>query len=101
MYDSAKLLTLNCTVKEFQWANPHAVLWVISGPAAGEPLQNWSIELPTSPGNLTRMGWTKHSLKPGDHIVLEFNPLRDGTKGGSFKKATVAPTGEVLTVNLK
>ncbi len=101
MYDSAKLLTLNCTVKEFQWANPHAVLWVIAGAAPGEPLQNWSIELPTSPGNLTRMGWTKHSLNPGDRIVLEFNPLRDGSKGGSFKKATVASTGTVLVVNLK
>ncbi len=102
MYDSAKLVTLNCTVKEFQWTNPHAILWVVSGPGPGQTVvDNWSIELPTSPGNLTRLGWNKHSLGPGDRIVLEFNPLRDGQKGGSFKRATVASTGQTLTVNLK
>ncbi len=73
----------------------------MSGPNGSAPVQEWSIELPTSPGNLTRLGWTKHSLKPGDRILLDFNPLRDGALGGSFKKATVVETGQVLTVNLK
>ena len=102
MYDAAKLVTLNCTVKAFQWSNPHVILWVAAGPNPGQAAaDNWSIELPTSPGNLTRIGWSKHSLNPGDRIVLEFNPLRDGEKGGSFKRATVAVTGQILTVNLK
>ena len=101
MYDSNKLITVNATVKEFQWTNPHAILLIVTGPNGSAPVQEWSIELPTSPGNLTRLGWTKHSLKPGDRIQLDFNPLRDGALGGSFKKATVAETGQVLTVNLK
>ncbi len=100
MYDSARLISVNATVKEFQWTNPHAILIVITGPdPGGAPAEEWSIELPTSPGNLIRLGWTKHSLKPGDRIQLDFNPLRDGARGGSFKKAVLA--GQVLTVNLK
>jgi hypothetical protein len=56
----------------------------------------WTIELPTSPGNLTRMGWDKHSLKPGDRVVVEINPLRNGKHGGSFKKATLIDSGQIL-----
>ena len=101
MYDSNKLITVNATVKEFQWTNPHAILLIVSGANGAAPTQEWSIELPTSPGNLTRLGWTKHSLKAGDRILLDFNPLRDGAQGGSFKKATVVDTGQVLTANLR
>ncbi len=101
MYDSARLITVNATVKEFDWTNPHAILWIVTGPNGAAPAETWSIELPTSPGNLMRLGWTKHSLKPGDRITLEFNPLRDGAKGGSFKKATLQGAGQVLLVNLK
>lgn len=97
MYDSAKLLKLEGTVKEFQWTNPHVMMWLTkSAEPAGEV---WTIELPTSPGNLARMSWNKRSLKPGDHVIVELNPLRDGQHGGSFKKATLVDTGVVLVAS--
>ena len=99
MYDSTKLVTVDGSVTNFQWTNPHVLLWVTGTTAAGEPATLWTIELPTSPGNLGRMGWSKHSLKAGDHVVVELNPLRDGKHGGSFKKATLADTGKVLLAN--
>jgi hypothetical protein len=46
------------------------------------------------------LGWSKHSLQPGDRVIVEFNPLRDGEHGGSFKKATLVDSGKVLVVNL-
>jgi hypothetical protein len=95
MYDSTQLVVIHGTVKEFQWTNPHALLWVTGSTDGGSP-ELWTIELPTSPGNLTRMGWTKHSLAPGDPLTVEINPLRDGSHGGSFKKATLTQTGVVL-----
>ncbi|MET0287137.1 MAG: DUF6152 family protein [Polyangiales bacterium] len=94
MYDSAQLIHIKGTVKSFQWTNPHVMVWVVKDEPAGEV---WTIELPTSPGNLARTGWSKHSLKPGDPIDVEVNPLRDGQHAGSFKKATLTETGEVLT----
>jgi hypothetical protein len=96
MYDSEKLLQLDGIVKEFQWTNPHAILWVTGTTAPNEAPVLWTVELPTSPGNLSRMGWKRNSLSPGDRVVVELNPLRDGRRGGSFKKATLALTGAVL-----
>jgi hypothetical protein len=100
MFDFAKVVTIKGTVKEFQWTNPHVILWVNAPATAGEAPQAWSIEL-TSPGNLTRVGWSRHSFKAGDKIELELSPLRDGKHGGAFKKATLLDTGQVLTSNLR
>ena len=96
MYDSTKLVVIDGTVTNFQWTNPHVLLWVTGATVAGEAPSLWTVELPTSPGNLKRMGWSKHSLKAGDHVLVELNPLRDGQHGGSFKKATLPANGKVL-----
>ena len=97
MYDSTKLVTITGVVKEFQWTNPHAILWVYSDPDKNGSADLWSFELSTSPGPLSRLGWTKNSLKPGDKVAVEMNPLHDGQHGGSLKKATLLATGKVFT----
>jgi len=99
MYDSTKLVSIDGTVTNFQWTNPHVLLWVTGRASASEAESLWTVELPTSPGNLGRMGWSKHSLKAGDHVIIELNPLRDGKHGGSFKKATLPASGKVLLAN--
>lgn len=97
MYDASQTVTFTATVKELQWTNPHVLLWLIRDPKPNEKEgEVWTIELPTSPGPLSRLGWTKHSLAPGDQIVVEISPLRSGEFGGSFKKATIVKTGQVL-----
>jgi hypothetical protein len=100
MFDFNNTVTLNATVTEFRWTNPHVVLLVEGSPKAGAPAEVWSMEL-TSPGNLTRMGWSRKSFKPGDHIELQFNPLRDGKHGGAFKQAKLLATGQVLTSSVR
>jgi len=99
MYDPDKLLTVTGTVQIFEWTNPHAVIWLVASGQAEQLTDRWSVELPTSPGNLTRMGWTKHSLKTGDRVTIALNPLRDGRHGGSLKKVTLLDTGQVLTAS--
>jgi Family of unknown function (DUF6152) len=100
MFDFNKTVTFKATVKEFRWTNPHVVLLVEGSPTAGTPPEVWSMEL-TSPGNLTRMGWSRRSFKPGDAIELQFNPLRDGKHGGAFKEAKLLETGQVLTSSVR
>jgi hypothetical protein len=100
MFDFNNIVTLNATVTEFRWTNPHVVLLVEGSPKPGAPVEVWSMEL-TSPGNLTRMGWSRKSFKPGDHIELQFNPLRDGKHGGAFKEAKLLATGQVLTSSVR
>lgn len=98
MFDPAKVVTLQGRVKEFRWVNPHVSLFVdVAGPAGQAGV--WAIEL-TSPGNLTRLGWSRQSLKTGDRIAVEVNPLRDGQHGGGFRKATLLDNGQVLQANL-
>ena len=100
MFDFGKTTTLKGEVKDFQWTNPHVTLWVVAAPVAGGPSDLWTVEL-TSPGNLTRLGWTKRSLKTGDRVVVDINPLRDGKHGGAFRKVTLTDTGQVLIANLR
>jgi len=99
MFDQGQVTSFKGTIKEFQWSNPHAVVWVVNEAKPSATADVWTIEL-TSPGNLTRMGWTRHALSVGDKVNVEINPLRDGQHGGSLKKITVLATGQVLTSSL-
>lgn len=100
MFDFEKNVTIKATVKEFQWANPHVVLYVYADAPQGKEPELWALEL-TSPGNLTRGGWTRKAFKTGDRVELEISPLRDGNRGGAFRKGTVLETGQVWTSNLR
>ena len=95
MYEPTKTLTLKGTVKSFQWTNPHVVVWVLVQPEDGGAVQEWSLET-TSPGVLTRNGWTRQSLKAGDRVSVTLSPLRDGSRGGSLNSVTLLDTGQTL-----
>ncbi len=94
MYDRMNPLTVEAEVKNFQWVNPHSTLTVEIRAKPGEEAKTWQIEM-TSPGVLTRAGWTKRSFNPGDKITLEFGPLRNGGLAGYFNKAVMAD-GKVM-----
>jgi len=97
-YDNEHPQTVEGTVKEVNWTNPHVNFVIETDVKDGRLSGIWSLEA-SSPGVLTRSGWTKRSLKPGDHAVFVFGPLRDGKPGGLMHKATL-PGGEVLTYSL-
>lgn len=98
MFDQTRVVSLRGVIKEYRWVNPHVSLFieVNEGPAKHGV---WAVEL-TSPGNLTRLGWSRKSLNVGDKVEIEVNPLRDGGLGGGFRKATVLATGQVLQARL-
>ena len=81
MFNQREIVTLEGTVAEFQWTNPHAFI-EMTVPSRGAT-RRWSIEL-NSPNNLRRQGWSRTSLHSGDVISLRMNPLRDGQAGGLF-----------------
>ena len=100
MFDFTKVITITGTVKEFQWTNPHVVLWVnVEGKDPKHP-DVWWLEM-TSPGNLTRTGWNRKALNAGDKVEVELNPLRDGKLGGALIKVTNSTTGQVFSTNLR
>jgi hypothetical protein len=90
MFDAARTVTIQGTVKEFEWRNPHAWLRVlVNNENSGKPVL-WSFEL-NSPGRLVPMGMRGDSVKAGDAISVTFHPLKDGTHGGQFIQAVLNP----------
>jgi hypothetical protein len=101
MFQHDKQVTINGTVKEVHWTNPHVAIYVDAVNAPGEPTTLWLLEM-TSPGNLVRAGgWTRSSIKPGDKVTVLLSPLRDGKKGGALRRITVPESGLVLTANIR
>ena len=97
MFDQRKVMTLEGTVKEFQWTNPHSFI-ELDVPGRGGAVTHWSIEL-NSPNNLRRQGWSRTSLKAGERISLRMAPLRNGNPGGLFLDLRKAD-GKVLDSGL-
>jgi hypothetical protein len=87
MFDAQKKVTLDGTVKEYDWSSPHTWLHVLVPDDKGE-VQEWVLE-GGAPTNLLREGWSKSSMKPGDKILVVIHPLRDGSHGGSLVDVTV------------
>jgi hypothetical protein len=86
--------TITGTVKIFEWTNPHTWLWVDVQNEKGA-IETWGIE-GMSPNYLGRRGWTKDTFKPGDKVSVTVRPMRDGSPGGMFVRATTAD-GKKLT----
>jgi hypothetical protein len=88
MFDFARTVEIKGTIKDFQWTNPHTFTFVmVEGDAAvaGE----YALE-GMSPNYLSRNGWNKRSLKPGDNVTLAIHPLKDGRKGGFMVSVKLA-----------
>jgi hypothetical protein len=93
MFDGEKTLNMTGVVKEFEFANPHGWIHMMSTDAAGKQSE-WSFEMqPIS--QLAPAGWKADTLKPGDRITIDFHPLKDGSRGGQFVTATL-PDGKKL-----
>ena len=94
-YDISKMTTLKGTVTSIQWMNPHTEVDIEVNDAAGKP-EKYIVES-VSPLGLSRIGWTKSSLKPGDQITVTGNLSKNGTHILRLKKI-VFPSGEEITL---
>ena len=93
MFDMEKTVTLNGTIKDFQWTQPHT--WIdFEVPNATGGADTYGVE-GMSPSYLGRNGWSKRTLNAGDKVTLEIHPLRDGRKGG-FDASVRWPDGKVM-----
>jgi hypothetical protein len=92
MFDNQTTLTLEGTVKEFQWTNPHTWIQLLVRDASGKEVE-WSIE-GGSVNGLARAGWKRTLLKAGDKAKVVVHPLKDGKPGGSLVTLTV--NGQVI-----
>jgi hypothetical protein len=97
-YDLDHPKTVEGTVKTVNWTNPHITFVIETDAKGAERAGTWVFEV-SSPGVLTRSGWTKRSLQPGDHAVFHYAPLRDGNPGGFLLRVDL-PSGQALSYTL-
>jgi hypothetical protein len=77
-YDQAGAISVEATMTELQFANPHVLLFFDVKNDKGET-EAWSGWL-TAPTKLSRAGWTKNTLKPGDKVQISGRPHKGGQK---------------------
>jgi hypothetical protein len=73
-YVHGKSITVEGTLKEFVWRNPHSFMKV-EAPDDKGTTQLWLIE-GAAPTQLAEGGVTKNSLRPGDHVIVTGTPGR-------------------------
>jgi hypothetical protein len=95
-FDYTKQLTIEGTVKEVQWTNPHSfVQLMVEG--KDKALVEWSVEI-GSPTLNVAMGWKKNSVKRGDVVTMKLSPARNGNPYGTLHVLTFADGRELKGV---
>jgi uncharacterized protein DUF6152 len=100
MFDDQKTVTLQGTVKEFEWVNPHSWLRITVSDEKTGKAAVWALEL-SSPSRLVTMGMHADSVKPGDVVSVTFHPMKDGTRGGQFMQATLPGGKQIIRANAR
>jgi hypothetical protein len=79
-YDSSKIVTVEGKVTKYVWSNPHIIVFM-DAPDENGKVEHWVIEL-AAPLMMQRFGWSKDSMKPGDHLVAKVHPAKNGAPVG-------------------
>ena len=94
-YDMAKTLTLKATITDYKYTNPHTQISFDVTDDKGN-VEHWIAET-TNPAMLSRVGWSRESLKPGDQVTLIVNPNKVGAKVVFLQKVVFADGKELST----
>ncbi|MFL2546897.1 MAG: DUF6152 family protein [Candidatus Rariloculaceae bacterium] len=86
VFDRDRVVTIEGVVTEYEWANPHVTVFVETTSDSGDAVV-WAFEGGATTYQKGR-GWTSDMLAPGDHVIVEGNPLR----------AADATTADVISV---
>lgn len=92
MFDMTKTQTLEGTVVEFAWTNPHSSIQIDVQTPNG--VERWGVEM-GSPNSMVKGGWKSNIIKPGDKVTVAVHPLKSGEHGGIFMSITL-PDGRRL-----
>jgi len=77
-YDPDKVMSIEGTLKQGSWSNPHTLFVIVGKPVGtNDAPQEWTVEGPT-PRQLEAKGWGKGVSKSGDKLTFEGRPRRDG-----------------------
>ena len=92
-YETDRKITVKGTVTGWFWANPHCVLQFDASDDKGQVV-HWGAET-ENPTTMTRQGWSKESMKPGDQVTVTMLPVKNGKPIGRIIEI-VLPNGTHL-----
>jgi hypothetical protein len=92
-FDTEKKLTLKGTVTEWFWANPHCFVKFDAQDEKGNVV-HWIAET-SNPSDMSNLGWSIRSFKPGDQVTVTVTPVRNGRPVGRVVQVVLA-NGQTL-----
>lgn len=101
-YDEEHPVTVSGTVVELQFMNPHSFI-IFEGKDTSGTVERWQAEL-GSANLLAREGWTRTTLKAGDHITIIGPQNKNGSADLNLShesKITLSDTGKVIHNSIK
>ncbi len=94
IFDRDAVVAFEGTVTQFGWANPHVYIHVETTDETGNAIE-WELETDATP-ILTRSGWTRDSLTPGDRVLVRGNPDKNPERRQALLVSITKQNGEVL-----
>jgi len=96
MFDMSQCLSIEGTVRTFQFGFPHSWLWiVVPGKQGGEP-EIWGFES-AAPVQMMEVNprWKRDVVAKGDKVTIRYSPMKDGRHAGALGTLAL-PDGSVL-----
>ena len=93
-YVGEHIISVTGVVEEFRFRNPHGIIFV-NGTSSDGNSGSWKIET-NSPNILRRRGWTDKSISPGDEVIIEGYPARDGSNAMRIFRVRFADGSEMI-----
>ncbi len=92
-YNGDQELSVDGTVTEFSWRNPHVTLFLDSVDADGNVV-SWGFEI-SNVSTMSRQGWSRNIFKAGQKVNVTYNPARSGAPIGVLRHVTL-PDGTIV-----
>jgi hypothetical protein len=94
IYDETSTVTVDGTIREFRFANPHAqaTLDVVGSDGVS---RQWTVEF-EGRFALAVFGWTEATLKPGERVLVSGNPERTGEPRMFFARIVRADGAQIV-----
>jgi hypothetical protein len=87
------MVTLNGTVTDFKFIQPHPLIYLDAKDESGN-VQQWFVEM-TAPNHLVHYGWNSHKIHVGDVIKVMGHASKNGTKVLNLSKIYDASGKEI------
>jgi len=98
-FDVGRPVTLEGTVKEMEWTNPHAWIHLVVQDEQGNA-QEWAVEL-LGVNSLIRSGMSPKTVVPGDRLTISGFGARNGTNTANASTVTRTGSAESLWTSVR